>query len=61
MFKCVQLILFVGGDGVPFTINSLMGYFSRITYCLAPGLAVYTVYGTRIIIFFLVFCNINHP
>jgi len=61
MFKCVKLILFVGGDGVPFTINSLMGYISGVTYCLTPRVAIYTVYNTLIIIFFLVFCNIDNP
>jgi hypothetical protein len=61
IFKCVQLILFVGGDGDLFPVNSLMGYLSGDIDCLASGLAVYAFYGTHSIIFFLIFCTIDNP
>jgi hypothetical protein len=61
MFKCVQLFLFIGGDGVPFPVNSLMGYFSSGSDCFAAGLAVYPVYAAYFIVFFPVFCNIDGP
>jgi hypothetical protein len=61
IFKWVQLILFVGGDGVSFPVNSLMGYLSSGIDCLAPCLAVYPFYGTTFIIFLPVFCNIDIP
>jgi hypothetical protein len=61
MFKNVQLILFVGGDGVPFPVNSLMGYLSSGFDCLTAGLAVYPLHLTHFIIFFLVFRNIDDP
>jgi hypothetical protein len=59
MVKSVQSILFVGGDGVPFPVNSLMGYLSGGFDCLAVGLAVYPLYSAYFIILFLVFCNID--
>jgi hypothetical protein len=61
MFKCLLWILSDGGDGVPFPVNSPLGYlFSGIT-CVAVGLAVYSVYDTPFNIFFPVFYNFNHP
>jgi len=59
MFKSVQLIPFVGGDGVPFPVNSLMGYLSGGFDCLAAGLAVYPLHPSHFIIFFLVFINMK--
>jgi len=59
MFKSVELILFVGGDGVPFIINSLMGYLSCDFDCLAAGLAVYPIHPEYFIIFFPVFRDID--
>jgi hypothetical protein len=61
MFKNVQLILFVGGDGVPFPVNSLMGYLSGGFDCVTTGLAVYPLHSAHFIIFFLVFRNIDDP
>jgi hypothetical protein len=61
MVKSVQSILFVGGDGVPFPINSLVGYISRCFDCLASDLAVYSLHPAYFIIFFLVFRNIDDP
>jgi hypothetical protein len=55
------LILFVGGDGDLFPVNSLMGYLSVGIDCLASSLAVYAFYGTHFIIFFLIFCTIDNP
>jgi hypothetical protein len=51
------VILSNGGDGAPFTFDSVMGDFSGSVDRGAPGLAVYTIYTTIIIVFFFVF----HP
>jgi hypothetical protein len=61
MFKCVLWILFDGGDGAPFPINSPMGYYTCGTDRPATGLAVYPIYGTHVVIFFPVFCYFARP
>lgn len=61
MFKCLLWILFDGGDGVPFPVNSPMGYYTGGTDRPAARLAVYPIYGTLVVIFFPVFCHFDHP
>ena len=59
MFKSVELILFVGGDGVSFPFNSLVGYFPGGFDCFAVGLAVSPLHPAHFIIFFPFFCDLD--
>jgi hypothetical protein len=61
MFKSVHLILFGGGDGVPFPFNPLMGNISGCFDRLAVDLAVSPLHPAYFIILFLVFCIIDDP
>jgi len=59
IFKCVQYILLVGGDGVSFPFNPVMGDCFGISRCRASCLAVSPLHGSRLVLFFVVFCPFN--
>ena len=53
------MILYGGGNGVPFDFSSFMGGFSDFVNRVASYLAVFTVYVTVLIVFCAVFCVVN--
>ena len=50
------MILYVGGDGVPFDFSSVVGGFSDFVDRVASYLAVFTVYGAAVVVFCAIFC-----
>jgi len=53
------VILCGGGDGVPFGFSSVVGGFSDFVDCVAPYLAVFTVYVAAVVVFCVVFCVVD--
>jgi hypothetical protein len=57
MFKSALLFLSAGGDGVPFSSDSLVGYLTCSLDCSPVDMAVPPVYAPYFTVFFLVFCH----
>ena len=53
------MILYVGGDGVPFDFSSVVGDFSDCVDRVTPYLAVFTVYVAAVVVFCVVFCVVD--
>jgi hypothetical protein len=53
------VILYVGGNGVPFDFSSVVGGFSDFVDRVAPYLAVSTVYVAAAVVFCAVFCVVD--
>jgi hypothetical protein len=53
------VILYVGGNGVPFDFNSVVGGFSNFVDRVTPYLAVFTVYVAAVVVFCAVFCVVD--
>jgi len=53
------VILRGGGDRVPFDFSSVVGGFSDFVDCVAPYLAVSTVYVAAVVVFYVVFCVVD--
>jgi hypothetical protein len=53
------VILYVGGNGVPFHFNSVVGGFSNFVDRVTPYLAVFTVYVAAVVVFCAVFCVVD--
>jgi hypothetical protein len=52
MSKLIEVIFYVGDDGVPFDFSSVVGNFSDFVDCATSYLAVFSVY-IAVIVFFL--------
>ena len=53
------MILYAGGDGVPFDFSSVVGGFSDFVDRVASYMAVFTVYVAVVVVFCAVFCVVD--
>ncbi len=53
------MILYGGGDGVPFDFSSVVGGFSDFVDRVTSHLAVFTVYVAAVVVFCAFFCVVD--
>jgi hypothetical protein len=51
MSKLIEVIFYVGDDGVPFDFSSVVGNFSDFVDCAISYLAVFSVYIAVVVVF----------